>query len=523
MANLPVLVLREIFKFLNIRDKLKVKSTSKEWKFIVETMFCQQNLCIYSKDYPYNEKWCFSKEPLIEQDMVYIKFVRTMLKFDFKSQFFQNLHKVCIWEIGENIDSFLKELNLLANLKVLMISEGRINCRVLSSSSLERLSLKCISFERIELDTPNLSSLILWDYKHYERNNLFNFRFPSSIRHLECFRFDRAFSVLKNLETLVCKKIIVDFQLNDFKSLVRLEFFPLAEHEVAKIKRIQQESERLKRSDLELIVSGFKENPIVCHFHLEVHENYHDCENLFRDVQPEKRSRYLEHVSKNRAELVGHLPWRLHLHIQNLSKHMNIIASDLFKKRFNFYAFSTFYGLSAFETTSEVDPFDLLHLLKRSGVKNVALSPVKQFKKEFYRKLCTIQSIKELRLDVHLENIEFDWLLNLQNLLILDLRTEKICFEFICKLFEQLKFCHEFRFVCPMLRIYLVVERGCLEGLEEEDYEFPYKFLYSEKKNFINTGASFFQHCRDSNELRRTVKEQECCLKVHEKTKDLLI
>ena len=244
----------------------------KKWKFVIETMIAKQaNVCIHSKVYPYKEKWCFSEAPVAEEDMLYVKYVcPPSRQFDFKIPFFEHLHKVYLCEIGENVDCFLEEVKLLANLKVLMIHEEQIKCRTLSSASLERLSVKCSDFGPIKLDTPMLSCFVLWNnFKRFEQfetvsNRLVDIQFPLKIKRLECFRFDLNLNRLKNLETLVCRVITFEFQLNDFKSLVRLEIFPRTERELPVIRRIQDDRERLNRTDLELIVSGFKETPIIC-------------------------------------------------------------------------------------------------------------------------------------------------------------------------------------------------------------------------------------------------------------------
>lgn len=129
---------------------------------MIETMAVQRNICIYSQNHPFNEQWCFSIEPVREQDMVYFKFKhRIKRRLYLKMRFFQNLKKVYLCEIGRNIDHFLNNINLLAELKVLMIREKRIHCKTLSSSSLEKFSLDCFTHGELNLDTPSLSSVIL--------------------------------------------------------------------------------------------------------------------------------------------------------------------------------------------------------------------------------------------------------------------------------------------------------------------------------------------------------------------------
>lgn len=194
MDDLPVVVLREIFNFLSISQKLRMKS-------VLETMRHQKRVCIYSIGYPYGESWCFSN--------------------------------VCtnLYQIGEKVDAFLEEVSSLTKLKVLMIDDHTIKLRKLSSSSLEKFSLKCYYSDHIELDTPNLFSFTFWEQCD-SRRQLVDLHFPLKVKYLECFDFNTNLSRLRNLATLICQKITCDFNLEDFKSLTRLELFSRDENDL---------------------------------------------------------------------------------------------------------------------------------------------------------------------------------------------------------------------------------------------------------------------------------------------------
>ena len=61
MFDLPVLVLREIFSFLGICDKVSARLAYKQWKFLIDAMRPQRNVCIHFNAHPYKEKLCFSR------------------------------------------------------------------------------------------------------------------------------------------------------------------------------------------------------------------------------------------------------------------------------------------------------------------------------------------------------------------------------------------------------------------------------------------------------------------------------
>ena len=228
MDDLPVVVLKEIFSFLSIQEKFKMKLTCKKWKFALEIMCPQRNVCIYSLKFPYKERWCFSDQKVAAEDLLYMKFNReNSRKFNLKMDFFKNLRKIYLYMIGEKINNFLEELNSLTRLEVLMILDWatkQIRLRKLSSSSLQMLSIRNVKSHGIELDTPNLHSLVL--YRHRMEDELVHFDFPLTIKHLECTKFTLSLSCLKNLETLLCHEITFDFKPQDFKSLVKLEILP---------------------------------------------------------------------------------------------------------------------------------------------------------------------------------------------------------------------------------------------------------------------------------------------------------
>ena len=114
----------------------------------------------------------------------------------------------------------------MTRLKVLTVVDSCIKLRTLSSSSLEKLSLSIVEFDRTKPDTSNLTSLALLTY-HGTRNNnqvkLVEFGFPLEVKHLQRIEFNLMLGELRNPKTLVCKRITPDFRLAEFKLLIRTE------------------------------------------------------------------------------------------------------------------------------------------------------------------------------------------------------------------------------------------------------------------------------------------------------------
>ena len=511
MDDLPVLVLWEIFDFLSIQEKLKFKLTCKKWRFVVENFCSQQNVCIYSLEYPYNESWCFSSQKVAEEDMIYLKFDRRCSRrFDFRMQFFLNVQKVYLFQLMEKVHCFLEEISYLPNLQMLMIDEDQIMKPIkLSSSSLQMFSFKG-DFDRIELDTPNLSALILWPDIESEYDDPINFRFPLKVKHLECTIFtifNSRLNGLKNLETFVCKEITSDFKLKHFPSLTRLELFPSTQAQLQVAKRIQERN-FLRRDRLKIFVSGFEEEPII-----------------FKEpiaLDHRLGSQYLEYVLGKYPKLTGHLPWEFDLDFGTLVQCGHLLPRDFFDKftrisRISMRAFDLNHGVCI-----ENEQRNLIELIKRSKTRRLSLADLDvSLKREFYEQISLVRSIKLLEIGPHLEGVEFRHFLKLSHLLRLYIRVDKIpmlC-EFASKAFEQLKLLSHFDFYSTTGKFKLRIRFDVYvpdESLEEWErtWEDPnafyrryvFRYYYSEKDLSLIDPPIVSRDCDEVHEIVRELK-----------------
>ena len=429
MAELPEVVLKEIFDFLGIWERLQVRCTCKKWKFVADALSHQQNVCIYSNSYPYNERWCFSDQRVAEDAMVYLKFDREATRpFNLRMTFFQNLQKVYLFGLYEKLDLFLEEINQLSRLKVLMIEKGRIKTGILNSSSLEKLSLNDYEIGHLQLHTPNLGSLILLNDCNPD-NNILNleFRFPEKVKHLECSEFHRNLAELKSLETLVCISITFDFRLTEFRYLVRAELWSLDA-----FRTVQNEKKRLNRTNLRVLASSFDEETVAGE-PLEIQHFFCRPRSILERARLNLSESFLERADRNQWNLAGSIPWKFDLDVESLvSLRFTSKIPRVFFDKFRIYEIS-YSKRNSFENEQSA----LIELIERSKPNTLSASSYR-FSRDGVERLSRIQSIKRFYGFCDIESA--DYLLRLKNLEYLQIFSPKISIDFICKLFKELKF-----------------------------------------------------------------------------------
>ena len=417
LFDLPDLPQREIFSFLSIPERLRTRLVCKDWKFMIETLHLPQRLCIYSTGCPKGDEWLDCNGKRVSDDEL------LQLKFNFKltfvptwglrTKFFPNLLCLYLYEIPDKkLELFLKQTNQLAQMKVLMIYGEQISvAKRLSSSSLESLSMKYLDdVGRLELDTPNLSSLVLWFWSIWPNKELY-FHFPTTIKRLECTEFNMQMNQLRSLEILVCLQIVwKDFKLEYFKSLKRLEIWPCNRKHLELVQQIQEEQNASKRT-MQLIVCGFEELLVICE---REHENNHL--NLSED--------YLEQIENNLSKFVGYAPWAVSLDIGVLHRYADRIPVQLIAEHFPNINLITADDQS-FALESPIAPSRLIELLRRSRPRELRIKMRIKMKltREFYVQLASLDFIKSLTLytrlpsenefeivveDEHRELFEFD-------------------------------------------------------------------------------------------------------------------
>ena len=508
LDSLPVVALAKIFDFLSIQKRLEMKLVCKKWKFIVETMSHQSSLCVYSLNYPYNHRWCFSGQKVEEEQMLYLKFSHEPGRwFNLKMPFFGHLQKVYLHQIGPKISHFIEEVHLLANLKVLMIDERKIEFLKLSLPNLEKFSFKCSCFDLVDLDTPKLSSITFWSRHSFEPcKRRMKSHFPLKVKHLECLEFNSNFSCLINVESLICQEITVGFSLEDYKSLTRLELFPIDESQLQLTRRLWEEREQLARTDLKMVVSGFKEE-------LVFHALSRSLSHAYFRFAPQ----YLEKAITNFPNLVDYIPWGFTFSVPTSIEYASSIPANFVDK---FVAIKEIHISHPELKITESQEASLIELIRRCEPEVLSVLAL-HLREPFFEQLSRVQSIQCLRIGRYLGNVKFDHFLKFKNLTFLLISFEKIETEFICKLFEQLKLLANFSFTSYKIGIdiFFIQYRHYMEYIPEYyDFERPYMFLYYDY-DLDGSDPIYDKNCKDVAELTSEVKQ----MKENETLKNILI
>lgn len=500
MADLPLVVLAKIFDFLSIPERLRMRQICKQWKFVIDDFNPIQSVCIVYSEFPCNERWCFSNQIVSGNEVHYLKRGLNDRSIDLRMQFFRNLQKVYLFYTEENVNMFLKEINQLTRLKVLMVEESKIGLRTLESTSLEKLSLYCHGLDSIELNTPNLTSLVLRNSK----KRPVTFVFPLSIEHLKCVSLTSDMSQLKNLKTLVCDEITFDFRLSDFKCLTKLEIWP-DERQLEVVEQIREQRNRLERTALQLVVSGF-----------EGLKKLVSCERGEHNDYQRLTTGYLKQIERYRSNFVGCSAWRAKLEVNTLLQNLDRIPNELFEHFPGVDLIDPPFEQHAPDTLQE-NATRLMEIIKMSNTRYWCFRQDIQF----LHQLARVESLKHLGIRAkRIKNFEFSCLFNLKNLQTILIGAESIPVEFICNAVRQLRFLSYFtlRVPCPPYEFFMCIYGVGLVNLvrAQEAFERPFYMHYRLTKERVEI-LSYSEEFKDVNDLVleiQKIKENEIIKKL---------
>ena len=527
MNDFPAVVLAKVFHFFSMPEKAGMKLICKKWKFVIETYNRPQSLCLYSTDYPSNERWCSTGQRVAENEMFYLKFdFEDSSRFSFKINFFQNLQSVYLYGLFHKVDHFLEEVSQLTKLKALMIDDYEIKSAILSSFSLENLFLKCHDFTGIErtdlnpdrfdltkfpklklkLNTPNLTRLGLWIKRgHYATNDdeQFEFGFPLKIKHLQCLRFNSNLSQLKNLETISCQEILSeDFRLHDFRSLVKLEIYPNSEEQLQLVKELLKERDNLSRGGLDrplqIVVSGFEDQLVSC------------VKKRLGSEEIELTPAYLEQAERNHSDFIGTALWEATIEIDSLLKYADKIPS-LFERYPNVSSIieTDYFNAAPVELKVRDEAFQsrLLELFKKSRTQSVTIHRM-NLSQRFYFQLAAIESIKSLDIrNYNAKTFDLNCFLECKALKVLWIGFPTISTEFLCKMFKRLKFLTSFHYGTSGSEFHVDIKFDLRNPATP--FYFSYD-LYGENRVGFFLGeplASDSKDCKDVDDLEKAINQ----------------
>ena len=430
----PILALQSIFRFLDLAERQRLRRVSKKWKFAVETMRPQRDLCIYSHSYPFEEKWSFSNEEIACEDKIYSNPSDNSSRHKVLP-FMKSLERLYLYWVHESLRFFLWNLPLLNKLKVLIIRDQFFfrdvykHFKLLSSRSLEKLSITFTGRTgvKLELDTPSLHSLVVWENRyHFDCR----FRYPLKIQYLQCVDFNSMLCVCKNVEELVCQKISFPFDLNEFEFLQKVNIYPLQRDRHDTLNRLTEQRDRLHRESLQILVSGFD-----C------------CRIYYRNVDPQillDDYYNLKVLAVNQSKLIEPIPWNCFFQFEPLYEVFGKKPKDLLK---------IFARIQRVEMGTEdqklvgLKASDVVNFLVEIKVAELNLEDY-YFKREreFYELLPAVRSIKELRIAQRsLDCQDYANIAKLNNLNRIKICSQKLSIEFVRKCLN-LKFFERFWF-----------------------------------------------------------------------------
>ena len=428
-----------------------------KWKLAVETMRPQRDLCIYQYSYPFEEKWAFSNEKVACEDMLYCDLTGSDNVKSKLIPYMEELERLYLYWTGESSRFFLQNLPLLSKLKVLIIRDeysslcdnGKLE--LLSSKSLEKLSLTFTkpTGTQLDLDTPSLHSLVVWERSVNSLGDPINyfFRYPLKVRYLQCIDFNSMLGVCKNLEELVCWQISFPFDLNDYRSLRKVNIYPLLNDEHDSLNRLTEQRDRLHRKNLQILVFGFDCTRIY-------HYNIDSYSHMFLDKDN------LKILAANRSKLIDPIPWNCFFEFEPLYEVFGRIRKDLPKI---FSRIQTVKMETQRQALVELKASDVINILTETKVVELILEKC-NFQREFYKLLPAVQSIKRLRItEQSLDCEHYAHLAKLNNLNLVYINSEMLSKEFVYK-FVNSKFFNFLNFVHVSTKDYFDLSINKLKG-----------------------------------------------------------
>ena len=261
--QLPDVVLFELFPLLNWEEKIRLKGVCRRFNSLLTDHLTKtsRRLFVHDKIVSLNENWGSPDKPVKCGELIHVNLLLKCLEFGY----FKNVKCLYLYDLNDPAQTPYKPsphyqnsilLSCLARLDELFVSDAM---EVYDLPNLKSKSLKFQCFP-VRINSQRLEKLVFWNFW----NDSVSLSNPEMVRHIECRDFtEKRFQIdsFPNLESLNCQSISVNFQLSNYPKLKKLGVCPSRndlEEEFNKLKRLIAEKQALRRSDLEITVSGFK-------------------------------------------------------------------------------------------------------------------------------------------------------------------------------------------------------------------------------------------------------------------------
>ena len=424
IPEMPDLVLLKLFSFLGTVPRFRARLVCKRWRFLVDQVK-QTNLCLYGSSFPRENELSPNRQfEVLPSEMVWINTNDgNETNFNLETTFFRRLERLFLYCTGRPA-SLIFRINRLERLKELGIMyiciidiSNIFACLKLELKNLEILSIKRTYFNNLELNTPQLSTLVLCEGCGDRRVKVL---FPEKVTFLQCEDFPIDLKQFVNLEILLTRKVAVN--LGDHPKLKVLD---LRDQERGLWENLREQASG--RKDLTICSFGFR--------------------NIFFPHLTSEPVRMFESFLSEHYRLLE-LPISFGIELdydELLSSFGGRIPKSLFNKLTNIHV------IQVKHTQRKPENYlDLIRLLKES--KCYILTLGSEMPQTFYDLLpdcyLKILSISHYfyQLNPPPNNLKLDFLPKLTRLcsLKLNLNLEKLPFDLICETIQRCKFLENF-------------------------------------------------------------------------------
>lgn len=292
MDILPAEMLEEIFKYLDLEDRIRIRPVSRTWKYLVENLKSNRSLILTENSLYKNvemKRWFIDDYEFKNVDQLFYTFYFLDKLFSKAALTILDLRRLVIYvSFNYEIENplMIKMFKFVDNFKRLNKLEinNKGNLELYDKSmkmnlpELTVLCLKGFKFDEIELDMPKLVKVYL------EIINIdlrIHFKYPQSIKQIKLLDYNDVLAELVNLESIYIKRVR-EFEsnfLSKFKYLKELNI----DDSIEQFACLLEQKDRLGFTELATYFRSILVNDIDYEYKRLVESNSTVMDVYFRD------------------------------------------------------------------------------------------------------------------------------------------------------------------------------------------------------------------------------------------------
>jgi hypothetical protein len=439
MVYIPELVLIKIFNYLSVKDLCKLKLVCKLWYDLIDCVD-SKILCCYTARFPFNLEW--SNEKKINKDdfvklnvlpknlhfiynhdsLIHYPYHYTSFNSSLNKPILRKLKKLCLFDMVNITTNLIEQLNNLEYLEELMMD----NCEIDERISLKIKNLKVLNLNstinKFDYHCPNLKKIIISN-KVNKVDKIGKNYYADKIEFIKIDTFNPKYCrCFINLKIIICNFIRLEpFNFQIYSKLEQIHIY--GDHQYlhnffSLFKKIERQMKKSKGSNFKIFINGFAINEFE-----NIYSTYH-YEPGYLESKENK-------IATNYRSLIGNTNWPTSFNYSYLLKGFSQnIPNSLFEK------FSKIKSIYVKEMVDELKLFEFL--IKCNCEKLFIKCDLNQ---EFYNKLHRLETLDCLSI-THTPDfkINFDFILNMNNLLVINLKTNHLDIDLISDAFHNLSF-----------------------------------------------------------------------------------